>query len=90
MLLALALILLRGLRLRTPLSGNPARMSTDAIRCENLACLCEIPAGEASCSPACGTPDARDAHNVKCGCGHAACAEAIDRQLHGEAGRESA
>ena len=89
-LLALGLISLRGLRLRTTLSGKAARMSTDVVRCENLACLCEVPAGEASCAPACGTPDARDAHNVKCACGHAPCAEAIDRQLHGEIGRESA
>jgi hypothetical protein len=65
-------------------------MNTELTRCENLACLCEIASSEGSCSPACATLEARDAHNVSCACGHSACAKAIDRQLHGEVGRESA
>jgi hypothetical protein len=65
-------------------------MTNTLTRCANLACLCETPATEPSCSPACETLEARDAHNVNCACGHAACADAIDKQLHGEAGRESA
>jgi hypothetical protein len=62
--------------------------STD--RCENLACLCEVPSGDAGCSAYCASPDGLDPQNVLCACGHDVCARAIEQQLHGEAGRESA
>jgi hypothetical protein len=65
-------------------------MVLEAIRCENLSCLCEVSASDATCSPSCASPDGRDVANVICKCGHDACAEAIERQLHGEGGRESA
>jgi len=59
------------------------------MRCENLSCLCEVPAGESTCSTYCGSADGRDVGNVRCECGHAVCMDAIDAQLHGEGGRES-
>ncbi len=59
------------------------------VRCENLACLCEVDATTAACSEACASRESRDPQNVMCGCGHAHCREQIDAQLHGDAGRES-
>jgi hypothetical protein len=59
-------------------------------RCDNLACLCETPLAEATCSPYCGSSEARDDATITCACGHAACATVIDDQLHGGAGAESA
>ncbi len=60
------------------------------IRCENLSCLCEVAASDATCSEYCASPSGRDVLDVRCDCGHATCAEAIEQQLGGEAGRESA
>jgi hypothetical protein len=62
----------------------------ETIRCENLSCVCEVPASEATCSPYCASPAGRDVQNVRCDCGHSVCAKAIEEQLHGEGGRESA
>jgi hypothetical protein len=61
----------------------------DAKKCDNLACLCEIPLAQAVCAPYCDSPDGRDPAHVRCGCGHAGCAAAIEAQLHGDPGRES-
>ena len=58
-------------------------------RCENLACLCEVDFSTATCSDYCASPDGRDPQNVRCACGHAACSVQIERQLHGESGRET-
>jgi hypothetical protein len=58
-------------------------------RCENLACLCDVAPEAATCSPYCASPEGRDPQNVRCECGHAACAEQIERQLHGGSGKES-
>ena len=60
------------------------------IRCENLSCLCEVSVDEATCSDYCRSPGGRDVAEVSCACGHAVCREAIEAQLHGGAGRESA
>jgi hypothetical protein len=65
-------------------------METEATtRCENLACLCEVPAEDATCSAYCASPEGRDVASIRCTCGHAGCLEANEDQLHGEAGRES-
>jgi len=58
-------------------------------RCENLACLCEIPTGQATCSEYCASPDGQDPQQIRCDCGHAVCHDAIETQLHGSGGRES-
>ena len=71
--------------------GKTPDMASDAMtRCENLSCVCEVPTGEATCSAYCASPEARDVSNVRCSCGHAVCSDAIEKQLHGGAGRESA
>jgi hypothetical protein len=70
--------------------GNLSRMTTEERkRCDNLACLCEVPASESICAPFCDSPEARDAHETVCRCGHAVCEDVSERQLHGEAGKES-
>ena len=58
-------------------------------RCAHLACLCEIPATEETCSPYCASPAGKDPQNILCECGHTSCKQEIERQLHGEAGHES-
>ena len=65
-------------------------MTEATIRCEHLACLCEVPRSVATCSPYCASPEGRDAQNVRCGCGHAVCEQQIEAQFHGGSGRESA
>ena len=70
--------------------GNVRDMTDEAMtRCENLSCLCEVPASQATCSDYCASPEGRDVANVRCACGHAVCADVIEKQLHGEGGRES-
>jgi hypothetical protein len=58
-------------------------------RCENLACLCDVSATQETCSEYCASLDGRDPQNVRCACGHPKCTEQVERQLHGEGGRES-
>jgi hypothetical protein len=58
-------------------------------RCDNLACLCTVPLSQAVCSEFCASADGRDPAEIRCGCGHAVCAETIDAQLHGGIGSES-
>lgn len=70
--------------------GNVLKMVTEATqRCEHLACLCNVTFGEATCAPYCASPEGRDPQNITCECGHAACAEQIEAQLHGASGKES-
>jgi hypothetical protein len=65
-------------------------MTNEAMtRCENLACLCEVPLGTATCSPYCASPEGKDPQTIVCSCGHAHCHEASEKQLHGGAGTES-
>lgn len=61
----------------------------DRKRCDNLACLCETPLAEATCSPYCASPEGRDPAKIRCGCGHAGCATQMEAQLHGGIGAES-
>ena len=58
-------------------------------RCDNLACLCEVPLADATCSPYCNSPAAHDPANITCECGHTACTPVIDEQLHGGIGAET-
>ncbi len=58
-------------------------------RCDNLACLCEIPLAQATCSPYCDSPAGRDPANIRCACGHAGCEAQMVTQLHGGIGAES-
>jgi hypothetical protein len=60
----------------------------ETTRCEHLACLCEVPLTETTCSPQCASAS-HDAESILCGCGHPACEEQIEAQLHGGAGKES-
>jgi hypothetical protein len=62
---------------------------TDTKRCDNLACLCEVPLTLSTCSEYCASPDARDPAIIRCGCGHDGCEEQVEAQLHGGIGRES-
>ena len=61
----------------------------DTKRCDNLACICETPLAQSACAPYCDSTEGRDAHNVRCECGHGKCEEQAERQLSGEPGRES-
>jgi acetone carboxylase gamma subunit len=63
--------------------------ATDTKKCDNLACLCEVDIATPVCAPYCDSPDGRDPANIRCGCGHSACAAEIDEQLHGGIGRET-
>jgi hypothetical protein len=62
---------------------------TERKRCDNLACLCEVPLAQATCSPYCASPAGRDPANIRCECGHSGCASEIETQLHGGIGAES-
>ncbi len=61
-----------------------------ALRCENLSCVCDATAEAPTCSPYCASSEGRDVSNIRCECGHPVCAETIEKQLHGDAGQESA
>ena len=63
--------------------------SGDRKRCDNLACLCEVPLAQATCSTYCDSPEGRDPANIRCACGHAACESQMESQLHGGIGAES-
>jgi hypothetical protein len=63
--------------------------SGETKRCDNLACLCEVPLTDDVCSPFCDSPEGRDPETIVCGCAHAVCKKEIDAQLHGGIGRES-
>ena len=71
--------------------GENYKVMTDeeTTRCEHLACLCEVPFSEGTCSPYCASDEGRDPQNVLCKCGHPKCEQQIETQLHGGAGRES-
>src|SRR5271165_1782156 len=72
------------------LPGKACRVvNQETKRCDNLACLCEIPSPASACSPYCEGPDGRDPHAILCRCDHAPCKEESDIQLAGGAGRES-
>jgi hypothetical protein len=64
---------------------------TDAERkrCDNLACLCEIPLSQATCNAYCDSPEGRDPANIRCTCGHPVCESQMETQLHGGIGAES-
>jgi hypothetical protein len=64
-------------------------MNDEMKRCDNLACICEVPVADAVCAPYCDSPDGRDPSIITCGCGHDVCKTAIDEQLSGGIGRES-
>jgi hypothetical protein len=64
-------------------------IAIDTKKCDNLACLCDVPIVDAVCAPYCDSPDGRDPANVRCTCGHPRCAEQVETQLHGGIGRES-
>jgi hypothetical protein len=66
-----------------------ADSSDEHKRCDNLACLCEVPLAEATCSAYCDSPEGRDPANIRCGCGHASCEKQMQTQLHGGIGAES-
>ena len=61
----------------------------DSKRCDNLACLCEIPLAQTTCGEYCDSPAGRDPANIRCECGHAPCEQQIESQLHGGIGAES-
>jgi len=61
----------------------------DRKRCDNLACLCDIPLSQATCSPYCDSPEGRDPANIRCACGHPVCESQMESQLHGGIGAES-
>jgi len=66
-----------------------AATADDLGRCDNLACLCEIPLAQSTCSAYCDSPAGRDPATIRCDCGHAACATQVEAQLHGGIGSES-
>ena len=61
----------------------------DVKRCDNLACLCEVPLADTVCSPYCDSPDGRDPEAIRCRCGHRGCEREMEEQLHGGIGRET-
>ena len=66
-----------------------ADVGGDRKRCDNLACLCEVPLSDATCSAYCDSPEGRDPANIRCACGHPACEKQMETQLHGGIGAES-
>lgn len=62
---------------------------SDKKRCDNLACLCDVPLSQAACSEYCSSPAARDPATIRCNCGHAGCEQQMETQLHGGIGSES-
>jgi acetone carboxylase gamma subunit len=65
-------------------------MTNEAMmRCENLACLCEVPLGKGTCSEYCASGDGKDPQVIVCECGHAHCSQESEKQLHGGGGSES-
>jgi len=66
-----------------------AEMTVDFKRCDNLACLCEVPLADEACSDYCRSDAGRDALEIRCECGHPGCEKAVEAQLHGAAGAES-
>jgi hypothetical protein len=66
-----------------------ANTDGDRGRCDNLACLCEIPLAQATCSTYCDSPEGRDPANIRCACGHPGCESQMETQLHGGIGAES-
>jgi hypothetical protein len=69
--------------------NDDAVAPTETKRCDNLACLCEVPLSEETCSDYCGSPDGRDPAKIRCRCGHLTCEAQVESQLHGGIGRES-
>ncbi len=65
-------------------------MTTEMKRCDNLSCLCEVPLTEETCSTYCGSDAGRDPLDIRCQCGHAVCVKAVEAQLHGGGGAQSA
>jgi hypothetical protein len=63
--------------------------NSDTKRCDNLACLCEVPLTLATCSAYCASPEGSDLASIRCTCGHAVCEEQVEAQLHGGIGKES-
>jgi hypothetical protein len=63
--------------------------AVDTKKCDNLACLCEVPLKDTVCEPYCDSSDGRDPATVRCRCGHPECEAQIEQQLHGGIGRES-
>jgi acetone carboxylase gamma subunit len=61
----------------------------DRKRCDNLACLCDVPLSQGACSTYCDSPDGRDPANIRCSCGHPFCESQMESQLHGGIGAES-
>jgi hypothetical protein len=55
----------------------------DKRRCDNLACVCEVDPTVGTCSDYCASPAGRDTNNIRCECGHPACAAEMDRELTG-------
>jgi hypothetical protein len=51
-------------------------------RCDNLACVCEVPLAVSACGEACAG-EARDAGTVVCACEHAECRTHTEQRLHG-------
>jgi hypothetical protein len=62
---------------------------SETKRCDNLACLCNIPFAQAACSDACASPETNDAATIRCACGHDGCRAVVESQLHGGIGAES-
>jgi hypothetical protein len=80
----------RGERLDPEAHGNDAQMVTEERkRCDNLACLCEVPVTLAVCGEYCASPEARDARTVACQCEHTGCKTETELRLHGGVGKES-
>jgi hypothetical protein len=66
-----------------------ALTDTEKKRCDNLACLCEVPLAQSTCGDYCDSPEARDPASIRCRCGHVGCETQVEAQLHGGIGKES-
>ncbi len=55
-------------------------MEQSTKRCDNLACVCDIPAGQSICSEYCGDAPPED---IRCRCEHAKCAHEMEAELTG-------
>jgi predicted nucleic acid-binding Zn ribbon protein len=55
-------------------------MEQSTKRCDNLACVCDIPAGQSICSEYCGDAPPEE---IRCRCEHAKCAHEMEAELTG-------
>ena len=58
-------------------------MEQSTRRCDNLACICDIPFAQATCGDHCAGAKPEE---IRCECGHSKCAQEMEAELSGSMG----